>query len=542
MKKFLSIFFSISIIFCFFTACSKDGSGEQMVFPIDSEPQYLDPQIVSEKGAANIIQNCFEGLVTYDESGKIIPAGCESYSVSPDGTTYTFSLRENAKWKVSSSAKALFAEGEFEKFDDRVTAADYVFAFRRVADSETGSPAFAYISSVKNAKRIHEGKLSKESLGVRAEGDFTLVIELERADGEFIFSLTRPAFVPCNETFFEMTKGRYCLSVSNIISNGPFFISNWADNTAITARKSDTYHSADSVLPSSVYFSFNNEKGTRGEKVKDGIYEVAPVDESQADELSAQKNITVRPIENSCFALLFNCSNDYLKNAYLRAALAASLEKKYFLEDGGEEASGIVPPSSTFSGASYRKRAGIVAFTDSGSKIAGKYLQKAQEALERESFSLSVLCDEENELNVRKVMQNWQSVLNVKSSITVEVVDSQTLLSRVESGDFQLAFSELLLDGDTAQSVLLRFSKNSANNVFGFSSNRYETLLTAAQNASDEREFLSALKAAERYLADNAVIVPIEKRNGYFAQAKGVSGVIYSPGGEFVYFRNAVKK
>ena len=53
-----------------------------MVFPIDSEPQYLDPQIVSEQGAANIIQNCFEGLVTYGENGAVVPAGCESYSVS----------------------------------------------------------------------------------------------------------------------------------------------------------------------------------------------------------------------------------------------------------------------------------------------------------------------------------------------------------------------------------------------------------------------------------------------------------------------------
>ena len=160
----------------------------------------------------------------------------------------------------------------------------------------------------------------------------------------------------------------------------------------------------------------------------------------------------------------------------------------------------------------------------------------------QESFSLSVLCDEKNELAVRKVLQNWQSVLSVKSSITVKVVDSQTLSEKIEKGDFQLAFSQLLFDSDTARGVLLRFSKDSADNVFGFSSNRYEALLSAAQNAKSDRDFLSALKKAEQYLSNNAVIVPIEKRNGYFAQAKGVSGVIYSPGGEFVYFKNAIRK
>ncbi len=542
MKKTFSLLLALFLLLCTLNACSSTGIGEQMVFPIDSEPKYLDPQIVSENGAANIVLNCYEGLVTYDESGKIVPAGCESYNVSADGKTYTFSLRTDAKWKASSYAKALFAEGEFEKFDNRVTAADYVFAFRRVADSATGSPAFPYMASVKNAKAVHSGKLSKEKLGVRADGDFTLVIELERADSEFISSLTRPAFVPCNETFFEMTKGRYCLSVANMISNGPFYVTNWADNTAITARQNDLYHSADSVLPSSVYFSFNNEKTTRGEKVKSGVYEVSPISESQAAELSSDKNVTIKSFKNASFALLFNCSNDYLKNANLRAALAASLEKKYFLSDDSSESVGIVPSTGTALGSVYRDRVGAVQFVSTGLNSAKKYLQKAQDELERESFSLSVLCDEQNELTVRKVMQNWQSVLGVKSSITVEVTDYFTLQSRIESGDFQLAFTDLLLKNDTALGTLLRFSKNGSDNIFRFSANRYESLLEAVQSAASDREYLSSLKKCEQYLLNAAAIVPIEEKNGYFAQAKGVSGVIYSPGGEFVYFKNAIRK
>lgn len=542
MKKTFSLFLLLALLLGVLNACSSNGVGEQMVFPIDSEPKYLDPQIVSEPGGANIIQNCYEGLVTYDENGKIIPAGCESYEISADGKTYTFSLRQDAVWLVTRSAQAIFPEGEYKNFDNRVTAADYVFAFRRVADSETGSPAFPFIASIKNAKAVHEGKLSNESLGVWANGDFSLVIELERADSDFLYSLTRPAFVPCNETFFELTKGRYCLSVSNMISNGPFYISNWADNTAITARKSDTYHSADSVLPSSVYFSFNNEKSSRGEKVKSGVYETAPVSESQALELEKEKNITLKSIENSCFALVFNCSDDYLKNANLRLALASSLEKSYFLDSETDSARGIVSPSGKALGSSYRETVGVVSLPSKSLNDAKAYLEKAQEALKKESFSLSVLCDEKNELTVRKVMQNWQSVLGVKSSITVEVVDAFDLQERIESGDFQLAFSDMLFDSDTALGALLRFSSGNEGNVFSFSSSRFESLLSSAQNAKSDREYLSALKKAEQYLCNTAAIVPIESKKGFFAEAKGVSGIVYSPSGEFVYFKNAVRK
>ncbi len=542
MKKTFSIILAVLLLLVSMSGCASDGVGEQIVFPVDSEPKYLDPQIVFEKGATNIIQNCFEGLLTYNESGETVPAGCESYSVSPDGLTYTFSLRTDANWMVTRSAKALFDEGEFEKFDSRVTADDYVFAFRRVADSATGSPAFAYMACVKNARKVNSGELSPEELGVRAKDDFTLVIELEWANGEFLSSLTRPAFVPCNETFFELTGGRYCLSVANIISNGPFYVSNWADDTAITARKNELYHSASEVLPSSIYFSFNNEKSTRGEKVKNGVYEVSPVSESQANELSAEKGVTIKSFENSCFALLFNCSGDYLKNANLRAALACSLDKSILLGDGKTESVGIVPPAATALGVSYRNSVGTVMFSKSGANIAKQYLKKAQNELEKEGFSLAVLCDEENEFVVRKVMQSWQSVLGVKSSIVVETVDTLTLQTRIQKGDYQLAFCDVLLDSDSALAALLRFSKDSNDNIFAFSSARYENILASIESATDEHEYLSALKKAERYLTDAAVMVPIESKNGYFAQAKGVSGVIYSPGGEYVYFKTAVNK
>ena len=542
MKKVLPIILVFSIILCMFSACSSDGTGQQMVFPIDSEPKYLDPQIVSDRGAANIIANCFEGLVTYDENGALTPAGCEEYEVSPDNLTYTFTLRQDAEWMVTRSAKALFKEDEFEKFDTRVTASDYVFAFRRIADSATGSAAFSYISSIKNAVKIHSGKLSKENLGVYANGDYTLVIELEKSDPDFLFALTLPACVPCNETFFEMTKGRYCLSTSNIISNGPFYISNWADETAITARKSESYHSASSVAPSSVYFSFNNEKETRGEKVKSGVYELSPVSKAQAASLAGEKGISIKSFENSYFALLFNCSDELLKNADLRRALSSSLEKEYFLEDNSSAALGVIPPVSRAGGSDWRARAGTVTPSFSGTDDAKGYFSKAQAALNKSGVSLTVLCTEENELNVRKVMQNWQTVLGVKSSVTVEAVDASELEKRIKSGDFQLAFSTVLFDSDFALGALLRFSKSSGDNFAKLNSDRYESLLSAIQTAKTERESLTALKKAEQYLCDAAVFVPIRQENGFFAAAKGVSGIVFSPGGEDVYFKNAVRK
>lgn len=543
IKRTLAVLLTVLLIASVFSGCSSDGSGEQIVFPIDNEPQYLDPEIVSDSGAANIIQNCFEGLLTYDADGKIVPAGCESYEVSVNRLVYTFKLRKDAKWLVPRAARTLFEEDELKNFDTSVKAADYVFTFRRLADSDTGSQYTELIMNIKNAKKVNKKQLSAQSLGVYAKDDYTLVIELETPDADFPAVLTYPACVPCNEKFFEMTKGRYCLSQTYIISNGPFYISNWADGTAITARKNDEYHSASLVMPSSVYFSFNNEKNTRGDKIENGTYEVSPVSKAQAKVLSNKKGITVLGFDNSCYSFLFNCSDELLQNEELRLALAYSLEKSQFISGTGNKAAdGIVPDTCIAAGAAFRKRVALPKQIEENVNTASKYFSSFQKTTGLDTVELKVLCDSDNELNVRKVMQKWQQVFGVKCSITVEVVDEVTLSSRIESGDYQLAFSDVSFSGDTALNVLSTFSSSGKSNFSFFTSKEYDKLVEKLRAANGEREFLTALQDCEQFLLDSAVLVPIYKSKGSFALAKGVSGVVFSPGGEYVYFKTAVKK
>lgn len=542
IKRLIAVFITALLIITTFAACSSDGSGEQIVFPIDNEPHYLDPQIVSDNGAANIIQNCFEGLLTYDADGKIVPAGCESYEVSVNRLVYTFKLRKDAKWLVPRSAKALFEEGEFEKFDTSVKANDYVFAFRRLADGDTGSQCTELIMNIKNAKEVNKKQLSAESLGVYAKDDYTLVIELETPDADFEAVLTYPACVPCNEEFFEMTKGKYCLSTSYIISNGPFYISNWADGTAITARKNEEYHSASQVMPASVYFSFNNEKGTRGDKVENGTYEVSPVNKTQAKILRDKKGINVYGFDNSCYSFLFNCSDELLKNKNLRLALASSLDKNQFISGTGNKvADGIIPDTCIAAGAAFRKRVALPKQVEYSESNAEKFFDKFREASDADTVELKILCDYENELNVRKVMQKWQQIFGVKCSVTVEVVDEVALNSRIEAGEYQLAFADVSFLGDTAKSVLCTFSSTGKGNLSKFSSKKYDELIDEIRNAKDERTLLTLLKESEQFLLDNAVMVPIYKAQSNFATAKGISGIVFSPGGEYIYFKAAVK-
>lgn len=512
-----------------------------MIMPIDSAPEYLDPQIVSEIGARNMIANCFEGLVSIGENNEILPAAAENYDVSSDGLVYTFYLRKDAKWLVTKDAGKTIGEDYEKTFDTAITAADFVFGFRRALRSETKSPYAHALFCIKNAEKVYGGKLSEKKLGVEAVDRYTLKITLETPDPDFLYTLLSPACMPCNETFFELTGGRYGLSTQYLIYNGPFYISTVTDNAVIT-RKNEAYHSVSSVKPSSVYFSIKKEQETRAKKVKDGTYEAALVTAAQADELSRVRGVNVRPFLSGELSLLFNCKDEILSNIDIRRAISLSFNEKPLLElTGSPAASGVIPGGLMVGNKKYReKSAGFDLSEDN--KAAVSHLKAGLASLDMSDIELTVLCTPEYETAVRTVMQNWQSLFGVSFSISVEAVESAELSDRISAGDYQLAVFNLRYKDSSAFSAAYRFTSFSRENPAGLNQKQYDNIVVKIKKSKTEKKMIKALEEAEAYLISCAVVVPICETDVYIATAKGVDGIVFSAAGDTLYFKNAVKK
>ena len=121
------------------------------------DPGSLDPHKATTLIESNILDELFEGLVTYDARGAIIPGAAASWTADPAGTTYNFKLRPDAKWSNG----------------DRLTSGDFVFAFRRLMAPSTGAPYANILYTLKNAARINKGELPVEDFGCarRRRGD-----------------------------------------------------------------------------------------------------------------------------------------------------------------------------------------------------------------------------------------------------------------------------------------------------------------------------------------------------------------------------------
>ena len=129
-----------------------------------TEPDSLDPQKARSVESQAILRDLCEGLTTLDKTAGVAPGVATDWNVSADGKTYTFNLRPEARW----------SNGE------RVVAADFVAALRRLVAPATASSYAQVIDVVENAGDIVAGKKPPEALGVSAPADSTLIIELDR--------------------------------------------------------------------------------------------------------------------------------------------------------------------------------------------------------------------------------------------------------------------------------------------------------------------------------------------------------------------------
>lgn len=545
-RKIPALILLMVLILSVFTACGSDGSDAKIVTPLDSEPSFLDPQIVSDTSAKNIVLNCFEGLVSYNEKGEIVPAAAEKFNVSSDGLTYTFTLRKDLSWRVTTPAKKTLGE-KADDFDTRVLAKDFVFALQRALSGETLCPFANSLLCIKNASKVLSGELEKEKLGVKAKDDFTLVIKLQKKDADFLDALTSPACMPCNEEFFNLTKGRYGLSTEYLIYNGPFYISNWAEKTAISCRRNDSFHSlgeeniSSEVKPYSIYFSFNNEQETRDDKLENKTYTLAPLSEAQAMQYTEDKHIKIRAFDSAVTSIIFNCADEITSVPEIRKALAFAVDTSVFLEKFGKKAAdGVIPKASTLAQSSYRSKAQAVKNNPQKNRQAISFMKDAMDKLGVNDIELKILSSTENETAVRGAMQSWQSVFGVKFGISVEAVSETELQSRIASGDYQIALCDLKFADNTAENAISRFVTGARNNVINFSSSKFDALVNNI-STSDESRTAKAIVEAEEYLISSCALVPLCEKATYYGLAKGVSGVVFSPTGEVAYYRTAVQ-
>lgn len=539
-KRLLSLLIAFVLVLGL-SGCGKEkGLGADLYFPVPAQPRSLDPQLAEAPGSI-VFANCFEGLVKESEDGSVAPGAAQSWEVSADKLTYTFHLRNNVKWHLMKNHAKVLGENYKDSFDTRVTAEDFVFALRRAVSPVTASPGASALNMIKNADEISKGTLSEDKLGVQAEDDFTLVITLAFPVESFLRNLYLPVCMPCNEKFFEATKGQYGLSDTNIICNGPFYVSSWSQDSYITMRKNKDYYSPSEVLPNSVSLRLNPDREKYQRLIQQGNYSAGLI--SFWPEYAPQLSSDTRQIEvqNEITALCFNAADKHLKSRNLRIALCMAVDKQALGPEleGREKIDRIIPLACL-------KKEGYGSMLTSPGAALGVQRDKAKELLDKtfdeleiKHLSLTIICPPFYEKDMRILIQSLQKTFGVDLSVSVETLEPTELLKRVESGQYQIALAPLRAADSEVKNFLQTFTTKHPLNFSGYSSSTYDNMAAMIQTAGTDADAVQFCLKAQEELILSGTIIPIFEGAQQLVLGKGVSGIFASPAGERIYFANA---
>ncbi len=537
--RFISLILCITLVLSIFAGCSKN-SGVTVKIPLDSVPTCFDPQIASGTDLQNIINNCFEGLVRIDDSGKIVPGVAKSWNVSSDGLVYTFNLRSDAVWRLPSKLEDMLGKNYEKNFDTRITAADFVFAIERALDKNTNAPFVHLLECVDY---------------VKAESDKTLVIELREPNVNFLTTLASPVCMPCNEEFFNATAGRYGLEAKLIMSNGPYYVGSIDSENGITLYSNDSYKGEYKAIASSAKFmplsSFASSDSKNDDNTSvtvpsitdlllsdDGGYSIAPLNSDEAKALG--DSLTIERYKNAVKVFCFNTAKSAASISELRLALAHATDTSK-LGETGSAAEGLVPSCCVLTaGVSYRAGSNVVSSLEYDLDKAAEILQKESDQSGKDGeassipnkIDLTLICLKSDENGVKQVVQDWQKVFGVALSVTMNTYETQDELDKaVNSGAYDVAYTKIPAFEFLASEFLDRFTSGSGYNSINLKDSTYDNLMSEVWTSSSESELTANLKACEIYLIENAYFIPTVTADSYLAKTEAAKEISVRPSG-----------
>ncbi len=530
LKKIISLITCILLIVGIFGGCSSDDP-VVLFFAVDKKAGSFDPQIASDTTASLVVRNCFEGLLRKDDDGSIVNGVARDWSVSPDGLTYTFYLREDACWHLTSNAQKQLEGRLPENFDLSVTAYDFQFALRRAADPATGSHGAYMLYNIENAPEIAKGTKTPQELGVRVKDKYTLEIKLSQPQSNFPEVLTQPVCMPCNETFFEACLGRYGTLIAFSLSNGPFYLSRFDDESYRINKASDYKGEVDAV-PDYVWLYVVTDAERLVEILETDDYSGAVISEEVYKRVNVGRNMTVTETPNTVKGFVMNLSDPILGEINVRKALCAATDTAIVAKNlGGAYTASLVPPVCSPEGAVSHPEP----YSEEKAKI---YLDSGLEKLEMTSIDITVLCEAAEESAVRRVMQEWQRILGMRVNFSVKTGTAAEVKNAVAGKSYQIALYSLSSRADSPYEFFGSFTAGSPYNLTGFDGAGMEELI-ARLHSGTEDTFISVFSSVESKLSGASLFIPVCTENTYFVCTKNVRGVMYFSSADNMYFHKA---
>jgi len=487
-----------------------------------------DPQMVEDVSGSYFVRDLFEGLMNQDADGNLIPGVATGYTTNEAKDVYTFTLRNNARWSDGNP----------------VTAHDFVYAWRRLADPATASPYswFADIMALENVGAVMSGESPPEALGIRALDNHTLEVRLTASLPYFAAMTTHASTFPSPQ-WTVRTFGDGWTKPGNIVGNGAYVLTEHIPNETATRERNTMYWNNDATIIDKVVTLVINDENTDFTRWEAGETDKGAVPSGQYPRLKAEYPDEAISFPRLCtYYMTFNLSPsgpEAFKDVRVRQALSYALDRSVVTDkvlQGGQIQAFTFTPGAT---AGFEVPA--VAFGEMSQdqrNVNAKLLMAAAGYGPDNPLKFEYMYNtsEGHKKIAIGAQQMWKETLGAEATLANQ--EWKTFLKTRGGQNFDVARGGWCGDYNEASTFLDLMTTPSGYNDGKFSNAEVDELMTSARTMSDAT---SNYTRVEEIMANEMPIIPVYHYTGVFMLRNNLKGWPFNNVEQNVYSRDLYK-
>ncbi|MEH2921488.1 ABC transporter substrate-binding protein [Samsonia erythrinae] len=469
---------------------------KQEIRHLKDEPVSLDPIKAVGLPEAQVARDLFEGLVNQDAKGNIVPGVALRWQTT-DNRTFFFTLREDARWSNG----------------DSVTAADFVYSWRRLVMPENSSPFawFARLAGIQNAEQILSGNMPADQLGVTALNDRTLKVQLSKPVPYFVNLTANFSLFPVHQATVEKY-GHDWTKPGNLVGNGAFTLAQRVVNEKLVLTPNQYYWDHANTRLTKVTFVPINQESNATKRYQAGdidITESFPKNQYQKL-LKTLPGQVYTPEQLGTYYYAFNTQRAPTNDVRVRKALSYAIDRNVIAKKilgTGEKPAWRFTPDVT---AGFKPTESLLQqYSQDELDAQAKALMAAAGYGPDKPLKLSLLYNtsESHQKIAIAVASMWKKKLGVDVRLSNQ--EWQTYIDSRNSGNFDVIRASWIGDYNEPSTFLSLLTSHHSGNIARFNNGDYDRVLDEAGNQTNPSALNAIYNRAEQILLDEAPIAPI---------------------------------
>lgn len=521
-------------------ATEATATGTGFTVQLGPNPETLDPALNSAIDGANTIITIFEPLLLVNENNEVVGGQAESWEVSEDGLTWTFTMRDGLKWSDGSD----------------LTAKDFEYSFKRLADPNTAAPygqtvvgmiaGYAEATGNPDADGNQTTEPNPDALQVEASEDGkTLTIHLAYPCSYFDKIAAFAAMSPVQQATIETNGDSWCTQPDTFICNGPYMISEWTPSERIVLTKNPNYvggWDTSRIVSDTITLLLIEDEAAAYAAYNSGeaqLVKSVPSDEIPSLTKAEDGGDFYVDSNLGTYYLSVNCEREPFTDPLVRKALSLAIDREYVsevvMQGTYSAAHGISCPGITDAdGSQFADNANggtpyIGSDYDANLEEAKSLLAEAGypdgEGFPAITYSTN---DQGYHMPLAEYLQTAWSELGI--DVTIETVEWASFTPQRRAGDYDVCRNGWVMDYDDPSNMLELFQTGNGNNDGKYSNPEFDAAIEASKVA-DKATHFEQLHKAEDILMEDMGCIPVAYYNDFWLQSSSLQGTWHSPYG-----------